>query len=64
MVTTQAANHHEAALVQLTFDFYMIAAMPWKLIGDRAYDSAPPDELMRNQGAETISPHKSKLARC
>jgi hypothetical protein len=27
-VTTHAANHHEATLVQLTFDFYVIEAKP------------------------------------
>ncbi len=38
-VSTRAANHHEARLVQLCFDFYMIQAKPETLIGDRAYDS-------------------------
>jgi hypothetical protein len=27
-VSTHAANHHEARLVQLCFDFYMIEAKP------------------------------------
>jgi hypothetical protein len=31
-----AANHPEATLVQLTFDFYMIEAKPQNLIGDKA----------------------------
>ncbi|MCC7248464.1 MAG: hypothetical protein IT473_07565 [Lysobacter sp.] len=38
-MSTHAANHHEVKLVQLSFDFYMIEAMPEVLIGDRAYDS-------------------------
>ena len=42
-VSTHAANHHEVRLVQLCFDFYMIEAKPENLIGDRAYDSDPPD---------------------
>jgi hypothetical protein len=40
-------NHHEVRLVRLCFDFYMIEAKPETLIGDRAYDSDPPDEELR-----------------
>ena len=47
-VSTHAANHHEVRLVQLCFDFYMIEAKPENLIGDRAYDSDPLDEELRN----------------
>lgn len=45
-VTAHAANHHEATLVQLTFDFYMIEAKPEKLIGNKAYDSNRLNEEM------------------
>jgi transposase len=58
-VSTHAANHHEVTLVQLSFDFYMIEAKPENLIGDRAYDSDPLDEQLRQQGIEMIAPHKS-----
>jgi transposase len=58
-VSTHAANHHEVTLVQLSFDFYMIEAKPENLIGDRAYDSDPLDEQLRDQGIEMIAPHKS-----
>ena len=58
-VSTHAANHHEVTLVQLSFDFYMIEAKPDNLIGDRAYDSDPLDEQLREQGIEMIAPHKS-----
>jgi hypothetical protein len=58
-VSTYAANHHEVTLVQLSFDFYMIEAKPENLIGDRAYDSGPHDEQLREQGIEMIAPHKS-----
>ena len=51
-VSTHAANHHEVRLVQLCFDFYMIEAKPENLIGDRAYDSDPLDEELRNDGIE------------
>ena len=62
-VTTHAANHHEVTLVQLTFDFYMIEAKSENLIGDRAYDSDPLDEQLRQQGTEMIAPHKSNRVR-
>ena len=55
-VSTHAANHHEVRLVQLCFDFYMIEAKPENLIGDRAYDSDPLDEELRNDGIEMIAP--------
>jgi transposase len=58
-VSTHAANHHEVTLVQLSFDFYMIEAKPENLIGDRAYDSDPLDEQLRQQGIEMNASHKS-----
>jgi transposase len=45
--------------VQLSFDFYMIEAKPENLIGDRAYDSDPLDEQLRQQRIEMIASHKS-----
>ncbi len=52
-------EHHEVCLAQLCFDFYMIEAKPENLIGDRAYDSNPLDEELRNDGVEMIAPHRS-----
>src|SRR6202043_3496521 len=64
-VSTHAANHHEVRLVQLCFDFYMIEAKPENLIGNRAYDSDPLNRQLREQGIETIAPHKSnRVAKC
>ena len=57
-VTTHAANHHEVTLVQLCFNFYMIEAMPGKLIGDRAYDSDPLDAELAEDGIDMVAPHK------
>ena len=37
----------------------MIEAKPENLIGDRAYDSDPLDEKLRQRGVEMIAPHKS-----
>ena len=62
-VSTHAANHHEVRLVQLCFDFYMIEAKPENLIGDRAYDSDPLDEELRNAGIEMIAPHRSNRSK-
>ena len=62
-VSTHAANHHEVRLVQLCFDFYMIEAKPENLIGDRAYDSDPLDEELRNNGIEMIAPHRSNRSK-
>ena len=33
--------------------------MPERLIGDRAYDSDPLDERLREHGIQMIAPHKS-----
>ena len=63
LVSTHAANHHEVRLVQLCFDFYMIEAKPENLIGDRAYDSDPLDEELRNDGIEMIAPHRSNRSK-
>ena len=57
-VSTHAANHHEVTLVQLSFDFYLLETKPDKLIGDKAYDSDPLDEVLKAQGIEMIAPHK------
>ena len=62
-VSTHAANHHEVRLVQLCFDFYMIEAKPENLIGDRAYDSDPLDEELRQGGVEMIAPHRSNRSK-
>ena len=62
-VSTHAANHHEVRLVQLCFDFYMIEAKPENLIGDRAYDSDPLDEELREDGIEMIAPHRSNRSK-
>src|SRR5262245_35178783 len=62
-VSTHAANHHEVRLEQLCFDFYMIEAKPENLIGDRAYDSDPLDEELRNDGIEMIAPHRANRSK-
>jgi hypothetical protein len=49
----------KSRLVQLCFDFYVIEAKPGSLIGDRAYDSDPLDEGLRDDGVDMIAPHRS-----
>lgn len=61
--STHAANHHEVRLVQLSFEFYMIEALPEKLIGDKAYDSDRLDAELAGQGVEMIAPHKVNRTR-
>ncbi len=46
--SARAANHHEVRLVQLCFDFTVDQA--GEVVGDRAYDSDPLDEELRNDG--------------
>ena len=58
-VSTHAANHHEVRLVQSCFEFYMIEAKPETLIGDRAYDSDPLDDQLREDGIEMVAPYRS-----
>jgi hypothetical protein len=45
-------------LLQLTIDFYMIAAKPEKLIGDKAYINDPLDEELAKEGIKMIAPHR------
>jgi hypothetical protein len=44
------------------FDFYIIEAKPENLIGDRAYDSDPLDQALRQDGIEMIAPHSSNAS--
>ncbi len=61
-ISTNAANHHEATLVQLCFEFYMIEAKQENLIGDKAYDSDPLDAELRRDGIEKILAHLERTA--
>ena len=62
-VSTHAANHHEVTLVQLSFDFYMVEALPGHLVGDKAYDSDELDEQLRSDGIEMVAPHRKNRTR-
>ena len=41
----------------------MIEAKPENLIGDRAYDTDPLDEALRQNGIEMIVPHRSNRSK-
>lgn len=53
-----SASPHEVTLVERTLDARLVDALPTTLIGDRAYDSDPLDERLRDLGVEMVSPHR------
>jgi transposase len=58
-ISVGSASPHEVKLVEETLDKRFTEEMPERLIGDRAYDSDPLDERLREQGIQMIAPHKS-----
>jgi transposase len=57
-VWTASGERHETKLVHATLAARFVEGFPEKLIGDRAYDSDPLDDELRDYGVEMISPHK------
>jgi len=56
---TESASPAEVKLVTATLEARIVADVPERLIGDKAYDSDPLDEqLMREYGTELIAPNK------
>ena len=56
---TESASPAEVKLVQATLEERIVAEVPERLIGDKAYDSDRLDqELMQNYGTEMIAPNK------
>lgn len=51
------ASPHGVTLVEATQASRFVAAKPERLIGDRAYDSDPLDNILREEGIEMIAPH-------
>jgi transposase len=58
-ISVESASPHEVRLVERTLACCFTKERPRKLIGDRAYDSDPLDERLRNQGIELIAPRHS-----
>jgi transposase len=59
----EAASPHEVTLVEPTLAASHVAGAPRRLIGDRAYDSDPLDERLREHGIEMIAPHRRNRKR-
>jgi transposase len=56
---TESASPAEVKLVPATLEARVVAEVPERLIGDKAYDSDGMDEqLMQNYGTELIAPNK------
>jgi transposase len=58
-VTIQSASPHEVTLVEKVLAERFLEPLPEKIIGDRAYDSDPLDEKLKQKGVELIAPHRS-----
>ena len=56
-VHTDSARPHEVTLVQATLNEIVTMGQPRRIIGDRAYDSDPPDNALAAQRIEMIAPH-------
>ena len=60
-VRVTSASPHESKLVEDTLRQRHVAAVPERMIGDRAYDSDPLDERLRREpGVELIAPNRKK----
>ena len=57
-IHTSSASPHEVTLVTATLAARLVAALPKRLIGDRAYDSDPLYAALGAQGIEMIAPHR------
>jgi IS5 family transposase len=57
-VHTESASPHEVTLVGPTLANAFLKEKPERLIGDKAYDSDPLDETLREEGIEMIAPHR------
>jgi len=57
-VYVSSATPHEITLVERTLASRFVTHAPERLIGDKAYDSDPLDERLRQQGIELIAPHR------
>ena len=58
-VHTASASPHEVTLVHHTLVERFTDETPERLIGDKAYDSDPLDEELRERDVELIAPHRS-----
>jgi len=60
---TESASPAEVKLVEQTLEERIVADVPERLIGDKAYDSDRLDrQLMENYGIEMIAPNKQAMS--
>jgi transposase len=57
-VSQAAADQGETSMMQQTLGFIEEELKPERLIGDKAYDSDPLDEVLAELGIDMISPHR------
>lgn len=57
-VYTASASPHEVTLVEATLHEMFTVGRPRRIIGDRAYDSDPLDEKLKELGIDLIAPHR------
>jgi transposase len=58
-VHTESASPHEVTLVEPTLaSTFLRERQPERLIGDKAYDSDPLDEILLERGIEMIASHR------
>ena len=55
---TESASPHEITLVEAALASAFLKEKPKRLIGDKAYDSDPLDEALKERGIEMIAPHR------
>ena len=58
-IDVASASPHETTLVEPLLASCFTAALPTRLIGDRAYDSDPLDADLAAWGVELIAPHRT-----
>lgn len=57
-IYAESAAPHEVRLVSDTLQASFVSRQPVRLIGDKAYDSDPLDQKLKDRGIEMIAPHK------
>ena len=62
-VAIASASRHEAKLVTTVLDARFTPQLPEKMIGDKAYDSDPLDQQLRQLGVDMIAPHRENRSK-
>ena len=62
-VHTAAASPHDVTLVEAPLATTDTVGQPRRLMGDRAYDSAPLDQRLAAPGLELMAPHRCNRTR-